>query len=80
MNESQELIITMEAPVEVEIPFATAIPVVRGEDKDGHFKEAIKRALDSDPEVLMIREVRNKEEAQRLIETVSTGQVVATTY
>lgn len=80
MNESQELIITIEEPMEVEVPFATATPVLRGEDKDGHFKEAIKRALDSDPEVLMIGEARDKDEVQRIIETVSTGQVVVTTY
>ncbi len=66
--------------MEVEVPFATAIPVVRGEDEDGRFKGAIKRALDSDPEVLMIGEARDKEETQKLIEMVSTGHVVVTTY
>lgn len=74
-------VITVEDPVEYEIPGANQIPVKRSSDGDasGAFSAAIRSALRLDPDWLMVGEVRDAQSAQLVRTIVDTGHPVFTT-
>ena len=78
-------VITIENPPEYHIKGAQQLPVVQGDtstlDVADGFARAIKAALRSDPDVIMIGEIRDKASAELGIEAVRTGhQVWATLH
>jgi Type II secretory pathway, ATPase PulE/Tfp pilus assembly pathway, ATPase PilB len=75
-------VITVEDPPEYQINHATQCPVVRsrnGKDGKNPFAEAIKAAMRSDPDVLMVGEVRDEDSAELLVHAVQSGHQAFTT-
>ncbi|WP_425263663.1 GspE/PulE family protein [Vibrio owensii] len=74
-------VITVEDPPEYEIKHATQTPVVRSKAKEGEnpFSEAIKAAMRSDPDILMVGEVRDGDSAELLVGAVQSGHQAFTT-
>jgi type II secretory ATPase GspE/PulE/Tfp pilus assembly ATPase PilB-like protein len=74
-------VITVEDPPEYEIPHATQIPVIRddaGSAQKG-FSNAIRTAMRSDPDVLMVGEIRDDQSAALLVSATQSGHQVLTT-
>lgn len=74
-------VITVEDPPEYEISGATQVPVVRSRSKEGvnPFAAAIKAAMRSDPDILMVGEVRDPDSAELLVHAVQSGHQAFTT-
>lgn len=74
-------VITVEDPPEYYIEGATQVPVVRTrETKDANpFAAAIRAAMRSDPDILMVGEVRDEDSAELLIHAVQSGHQAYTT-
>ena len=76
LADGQRKILTIEDPVEYQLPFVTQSAVNR---KVGlTFPVALRAMLRQDPDVVMSSEVRDLETAERLIETALTGHLVLT--
>lgn len=74
-------VITVEDPPEYEIPHATQIPVIRDDSgsAEGGFSSAIRTAMRSDPDVLMVGEIRDSQSASLLVGATQSGHQVLTT-
>lgn len=75
-------VITVEDPPENEIKHATQVPVVRtrnGKNGKNPFAEAMKAALRSDPDIIMVGEVRDEDSTELLVHTVQSGHQAYTT-
>lgn len=75
-------VITVENPPENAIPGATQVPVVlsrEGKNGGSPFAATIKAALRSDPDVLMIGEVRDDDSADLLVHATQSGHTTITT-
>lgn len=74
-------VITIENPPEYFINGASQWPVMQNDDGSAEegFKSAIKAAMRSDPDVLMIGEIRDKESAQLTVQAVQSGHQVLST-
>lgn len=74
-------VITVEDPPEYEIPNATQIPVIRDDKGSGEagFSSAIRTAMRSDPDILMIGEVRDSQSASLLVSATQSGHQVLST-
>lgn len=81
-NDDKIKVITVEDPPEYYIPGATQVPVNRENSKDGgktEFLDTIKAAMRSDPDILMVGEVRDSLTAETLTGAVQSGHQVFTT-
>ena len=77
VNDSSRKIITVEDPVELRLPRVTQIHV---NPKAGlSFARALRSILRSDPDVVMIGEIRDTETARIAIEAAMTGHLVFST-
>ncbi|MDR3438185.1 ATPase, T2SS/T4P/T4SS family [Telmatospirillum sp.] len=77
-----ESILSVEDPPEYRIPGVVQLPVSNmhnDEDRDGAYTEAIAAALRSDPDRIMIGEVRTRAAAHHAFEAAMTGHQVLTT-
>lgn len=75
-------VITIEDPVEYSIEGASQIPVTRKQNDEGGpspFATAMRTAMRSDPDILMVGEVRDEESVQLLERMVNSGHRVFTT-
>lgn len=79
-------VITVEDPPEIIVPGATQSPVVRSKagkgdagEKVNPFAASIKAAMRSDPDVIMVGEVRDEESAKLLVSATQSGHQVFTT-
>lgn len=74
-------VITVEDPPEYFIPGATQVPVIR--DAEGNagtgFSKAIKAAMRSDPDIIMVGEIRDEQSATLTIQAVQSGHQVFST-
>lgn len=74
---------TIEEPVELELPGAIQCPVKKIPDGNGGIKdgfvEAMKSALRSDPNIIIVGEIRSKETAYLAIQAVMTGHALWST-
>lgn len=71
-------VLTIEDPPEYEIPGAVQLPVVASDadDRNAAFARAIKAAMRSDPDVIMIGEVRDASSADLAFKAAMTGHQV----
>lgn len=69
-------IFTIENPPEYQIKGAKQLPVP---ESKGGFAEALRAALRSDPDIIMVGEVREPETAKTVVDAVLTGHQVFTT-
>jgi len=73
----EDKIITIEDPVEYQLPGITQIPV--NEKKGLTFSKGLRSVLRHDPDKIMVGEIRDPETAQIAIQSALTGHLVFTT-
>ena len=77
INTGQDKIITIEDPVEYQLPGVLQIPV---NDKKGlTFARGLRSILRHDPDKIMVGEIRDAETAQIAVQSALTGHLVLTT-
>ena len=67
-------ILTVEDPVEYQVPFATQVPVNRAVGLD--FAHILRTVLRQDPDILLVGEIRDPESAIIALEAATTGHLV----
>lgn len=77
INHGHENIITIEDPVEYQLPGVLQIPV--NEKKGLTFARGLRSILRHDPDKIMVGEVRDEETAQISVQAALTGHLVLTT-
>ncbi|MBT9495580.1 MAG: type II/IV secretion system protein [Paucibacter sp.] len=77
INTGQEKIITIEDPVEYELPGVLQIPV--NERKGLTFAKGLRSILRHDPDRILIGEIRDAETAEIAVQSALTGHLVFTT-
>jgi len=77
INHGQDKIITIEDPVEYQLPGVLQIPV--NEKKGLTFARGLRSILRHDPDTIMIGEIRDTETAQIAVQSALTGHLVFTT-
>jgi general secretion pathway protein E len=77
INHGTEKIITIEDPVEYQLPGVLQIPV--NEKKGLTFARGLRSILRHDPDKIMVGEIRDAETAQIAIQSALTGHLVFTT-
>jgi general secretion pathway protein E len=70
-------VITIEDPVEIQIPGLTQLPVKESEGKT--FLNLLKTVLRQDPDVILIGEIRDNETAKTALQAAVTGHLVFST-
>jgi general secretion pathway protein E len=70
---------TIEEPVELDLPFAVQVPARISLDGRDGFSEAMKASLRSDPNVIVLGEVRSAETAQLAVHVATTGHALWST-
>ncbi|MBI5190390.1 MAG: Flp pilus assembly complex ATPase component TadA [Nitrospirae bacterium] len=77
INSSEDKIITIEDPVEYQLPGVVQIPV--NEKKGLTFARGLRSILRHDPDKIMVGEIRDSETAQIAVQSALTGHLVFTT-
>jgi general secretion pathway protein E len=77
VNNGQDKIITIEDPVEYQLPGVLQIPV--NEKKGLTFARGLRSILRHDPDKIMVGEIRDPETAQIAVQSALTGHLVFTT-
>jgi general secretion pathway protein E len=77
INNGQDKIITIEDPVEYQLPGILQIPV--NEKKGLTFAKGLRSILRHDPDKIMVGEIRDKETAEIAVQSALTGHLVLTT-
>ncbi len=77
INHGQDKLITIEDPVEYQLPGVQQIPV--NEKKGLTFARGLRSILRHDPDKIMVGEIRDAETAQIAIQAALTGHLVFTT-
>ena len=77
MNTLEDKLITIEDPVEYQLPGVVQIPV--NEKKGVTFARGLRSILRHDPDKIMVGEIRDAETAQIAIQSALTGHLVLTT-
>jgi type II secretory ATPase GspE/PulE/Tfp pilus assembly ATPase PilB-like protein len=78
LNNDETKIITLEDPVEYDLPGVTQIPI-HSEDKE-LFAEKLRAVLREDPNVIMIGEIRDLDTAKTALQASLTGHLVLSTF
>ena len=77
INSGREKIITIEDPVEYQLPGILQIPV--NEKKGLSFAKGLRSILRHDPDKIMVGEIRDRETAEIAVQSALTGHLVLTT-
>ena len=77
MNSGKDKIITIEDPVEYQLPGILQIPV--NEKKGLTFAKGLRSILRHDPDKIMVGEIRDRETAEIAVQSALTGHLVLTT-
>jgi general secretion pathway protein E len=77
INTGQDKIVTIEDPVEYQLPGVLQIPV--NEKKGLTFAKGLRSILRHDPDKIMVGEIRDTETANIAVQTALTGHLVFTT-
>ena len=77
IRSEEEKIITIEDPVEYQLPGITQIPV--NEKKGLTFARGLRSVLRHDPDIIMVGEIRDPETANIAVQSALTGHLVFTT-
>lgn len=77
LNKGEEKIITIEDPVEYQLPGIVQIPV--NEKKELTFARGLRSILRHDPDKIMVGEIRDAETAKIAVQSALTGHLVFTT-
>ncbi|OVE79324.1 hypothetical protein BVY00_00650 [bacterium G20] len=79
LNTPERKIITLEDPVEYNMPGVVQIPVV-GEIEGRSFAEKLRAVLRLDPDVVMVGEIRDPDTAKTALQGALTGHLVLSTF
>ena len=79
LNQPERKIITLEDPVEYNMPGVTQIPV-HGELEGQSFAEKLRAVLRLDPDVVMVGEIRDQDTAKTALQGALTGHLVMSTF
>ncbi|HEU5004625.1 MAG TPA: GspE/PulE family protein [Candidatus Saccharimonadales bacterium] len=79
LNTSERKIITLEDPVEYNMPGVVQIPV-EGSLKEQSFAESLRAVLRLDPDVVMVGEIRDQDTAKTALQAALTGHLVLSTF
>ena len=79
LNTPERKIITLEDPVEYNMPGIVQIPV-RGDIKGQSFAEKLRAVLRLDPDIVMVGEIRDPDTAKTAMQGALTGHLVLSTY
>ena len=77
INKGEDKIVTIEDPVEYQLPGVLQIPV--NEKKGLTFARGLRSILRHDPDKIMVGEIRDAETAQIAVQSALTGHLVLTT-
>jgi general secretion pathway protein E len=77
INHGQDKIVTIEDPVEYQLPGVLQIPV--NEKKGLTFARGLRSILRHDPDKIMVGEIRDSDTAQIAVQSALTGHLVLTT-
>lgn len=77
IHTGREKIITIEDPVEYQLPGILQIPV--NEKKGLSFAKGLRSILRHDPDIIMVGEIRDKDTAEIAVQSALTGHLVFTT-
>ncbi len=79
LNTPERKIITLEDPVEYNMPGIVQIPV-KGDIKSTSFAEKLRAVLRLDPDIVMVGEIRDQDTARTAMQGALTGHLVLSTY
>jgi type II secretory ATPase GspE/PulE/Tfp pilus assembly ATPase PilB-like protein len=79
LNTPERKIITLEDPVEYNLPGVVQIPVT-GELEGHDFAERLRAVLRLDPDVVMVGEIRDQDTAKTALQGALTGHLVMSTF
>jgi type IV pilus assembly protein PilB len=79
LNTTERKIITLEDPVEYNMPGVVQIPV-EGELEGHDFAERLRAVLRLDPDVVMVGEIRDQDTAKTALQGALTGHLVLSTF
>jgi type II secretory ATPase GspE/PulE/Tfp pilus assembly ATPase PilB-like protein len=79
LNTEERKIITLEDPVEYNIPGVVQIPV-KGRMEGHDFAEKLRAVLRLDPDVVMVGEIRDQDTAKTALQGALTGHLVLSTF
>jgi type II secretory ATPase GspE/PulE/Tfp pilus assembly ATPase PilB-like protein len=79
LNSTDRKIITLEDPVEYNIPGVVQIPV-SGQLESKSFAEKLRSVLRLDPDVVMVGEIRDADTAKTALQAALTGHLVLSTF
>lgn len=79
LNTTERKIITLEDPVEYNIPGIIQIPV-EGDMNKQSFAERLRAVLRLDPDVVMVGEIRDQDTAKTALQGALTGHLVLSTF
>jgi type II secretory ATPase GspE/PulE/Tfp pilus assembly ATPase PilB-like protein len=79
LNTPERKIITLEDPVEYNMPGIVQIPV-HGALEAENFADKLRAVLRLDPDVVMVGEIRDKDTAKTALQGALTGHLVLTTF
>ena len=77
INKPENKVITLEDPVEYELPGATQISIDSSKDQD--FAKMFRSVMRQDPDIIMVGEIRDQETAETAIQASLTGHLVLST-
>ncbi|MBT4936284.1 type II/IV secretion system protein [Candidatus Peregrinibacteria bacterium] len=79
LNKPQRKIVTLEDPVEYQIPGIVQCSVHEDEEDNLNYEEGLKSILRQDPDVIMLGEIREPKVAKTAIQAAMTGHLVLST-
>ena len=79
LDTPERKIITLEDPVEYNLPGVVQIPVT-GEMEGHDFAERLRAVLRLDPDVVMVGEIRDQDTAKTALQAALTGHLVLSTF
>ncbi len=79
LNKPERKIITLEDPVEYNMPGIVQIPV-RGNLEKQSFAEKLRAVLRLDPDIVMVGEIRDQDTAKTALQGALTGHLVLSTF
>jgi type II secretory ATPase GspE/PulE/Tfp pilus assembly ATPase PilB-like protein len=79
LNTTERKIITLEDPVEYNIPGIIQIPV-EGQLEKQSFAEKLRAVLRLDPDIVMVGEIRDQDTAKTALQGALTGHLVLSTF
>jgi type IV pilus assembly protein PilB len=79
LNTTERKIITLEDPVEYNMPGVVQIPVT-GQLEGHDFAERLRAVLRLDPDVVMVGEIRDQDTAKTALQGALTGHLVLSTF